>query len=254
VGDISWVLSGQKGIEPGWAQPGGSFQLADVSAPYADAPQPSGGTVVIRGITNSFGGILGNGDYLILTNTPIAVNGVARLFAPNGFSGSVSLGPGAQLDMYVGAALALNGAGTNAQADFAKNVIVYCLPTVTTVSFVLGAFTGIIYAPEADFSLSTVEIFGSIAARSVRTVGTCRFHYDEQIARWYPPAIGSARFVSGVGLQFYLAGQSGLKYVVETSTNLTDWIPSSTNASPFTYTDPDAFLFPNRFYRAFGAR
>jgi len=54
-------------------------------------------------------------------------------------------------------------------------------------------------------------------------------------------------------MQFDVLGSPGLPYVVETSTNLTDWIPSSTNASPFTYTDPDVSLFPNRFYRAFWA-
>ena len=258
IGDISWVLSGQKGIQPGWVQPGTPFQFEDVAAPYPDAPQPFGGVVVIRGVTNSFGGILGNGDYLVLTNTPLAVTGVASLFAPNGFSGSISVAPGARLNMYVGAGLVLNGAGTNAQADFAKNLVVYCLPTVTNVSLNNGGFTGIIYAPQANVVLSGyVEIFGSVAARTASTFGTTLFHYDEQISHWYPPmpaAIASARFVSGAGFQFDVLGSPGLNYVLQTSTNLTDWIPSSTNAAPFTYTDPDASFLPNRFYRASWAR
>src|SRR5436190_18074968 len=122
VGDINW---GHNGIQPGWAPTGTSFQFEEVSAPYSDAPQPSSGTVVIRGVTNSFGGVLGNGDYLLLTNTPVAVTGVARLFAPNGFSGSLSLASGARLNMYVGAAFSPSSGGTNAQADFATNLIVY---------------------------------------------------------------------------------------------------------------------------------
>jgi len=255
IGDIHWNL---KGIQPGWVQPGTPFQFEDVSAPYSDAPQPSGGTLVIRGVTNWFDGILGNGYYLILTNTSLAVTGMASLFAPNGFSGTISLAPDARLKMYVGTGLTLDRAGTNAQADFATNLIVYCLPTVTYVSLRSGSsFTGILYAPEADVVLSGgAEIFGSIAAKTVSTMGTCDLHYDEQISRWYPPiraALASARFVSGVGLQFEVSGSPGLPYVVESSTNLTDWIPSSTNASPFTYTDPDVSLFPNRFYRAFWA-
>ena len=158
--------------------------------------------------------------------------------------------------MYVGAAFSPSSGGTNAQADFATNLIVYCLSTVTNVSVHFGPFTGIIYAPNANVTLSAAEVFGSIAARALSTFATCSFHYDEQIARWYPPmhpGITSARFVSGVGLQFDVSGPSGLQYVVETSTNLTDWIPSKTNASPFTYTDPETSLFPNRFYRAFWA-
>ena len=247
VGDTNWM---QKGIQPGWVQPGTPFQFEEVTAPYSDAPQPSGGTLVIRGVTNTFGSILGDGDFLLLTNVPVSVTGIARLFAPNGFDGYIILAPGARLNMYVGTGLRLS-----AQGDFATDLIVYCLPTVTNVSLPSGpSFTGILYAPEADVVLSgNVEIFGSIAAKSVKTLGTCDFHYDEQISRWYPPmhpALASARFVSSVGMQFDVLGSPGLNYVIETSTNLTDWIPSSTNASPFTYTDPQASLFPNRFYRA----
>ena len=250
IGSINWNA---KGIQPGWVQPWTPFQFVDVSAPYSHAPQPPSGTLVIRGVTNWFGGILGSGDYLVLPNTSVAVTGVARLFAPNGFGGGITLAPGARLTMYVGTELVLGGGGTNDQADFATNLIVYCLPSVTSAAL-HGTVTGIIYAPEAEvFLAGGVEIFGSIAAKFVICSGTADFHYDEQISRWYPPmhpALASARFVNGVGMQFDVSGSLGLNYVVETSTNLTDWIPSSTNASPFTYTDPQASLFPNRFYRA----
>jgi hypothetical protein len=248
VGDTNW---NNKGIQPGWVQPATPFQFEEVTVPYSDAPQASGGTLVIRGVTNTFGSILGDGDFLLLTNVPVAVTGVARLFAPNGFGHDIVVAPGARVTMYVGTELHLYG-----EADFATNLIVYCLPTVTNVSLPSGTFTGIIYAPEADVILPGVEIFGSIAAKSVTCNGTCDFHYDEQISRWYPPMhalLASARLVSGVGIQFDVSGSPGLNYVIETSTNLADWIPSSTNASPFTYTDPQASLFPSRFYRAFWA-
>jgi len=246
IGDSNWM---QKGIQPGWARPAMPFQFEDVTAPYSDAPQPPSGTLVIRGVTNWFGGILGNGDYLLLTNVPVAVTGVARLFVPNGFSYGIILAPGARLDIYVGTELHLYG-----EADFATSLIVHCLPTVTNVTLSSGPFTGILYAPEADVRLAGgAKIFGSIAAKSVTCSGTLYIHYDEQVSRWYPPmgpALASTRLVSGVGMQFDVMGSPGLNYVIETSTNLTDWIPASTNASPFTYTDPQAFLFPNRFYRA----
>jgi hypothetical protein len=254
VGDISWVLGAHKGVELGWWQTETPLQFADVSPPFWDATQPSSGTVVIRGVTNSFDGILWSGDYLVLTNKSIAVMDWATVYAPTGFSGGISIAPGARLNLYVGTGLVLTGVGTNAQADFAKNLVVFCLPSVTNVSL-HGTFTGIIYAPAAEAALSGfVEIFGSITAKTVRTIGNCYVHYDEQISPPARPALASPRFVNGVGIQFEVSGSVGLTYIVQTSTNLTDWIPSSTNAAPFTYTDPDASLFPNRFYRVFGAR
>jgi hypothetical protein len=43
-------------------------------------------------------------------------------------------------------------------------------------------------------------------------------------------------------------------FVIEASTNLTDWVPVFTNNTPtnvLLYDDPDAGVFPQRFYRAF---
>jgi hypothetical protein len=51
-------------------------------------------------------------------------------------------------------------------------------------------------------------------------------------------------------LQFNLTGVPGFAYTVEASTNLSDWLPLSTNVSPFTFTDADATNFPARFYRS----
>jgi alpha-tubulin suppressor-like RCC1 family protein/GH25 family lysozyme M1 (1,4-beta-N-acetylmuramidase) len=50
--------------------------------------------------------------------------------------------------------------------------------------------------------------------------------------------------------QFNLAGATGSNYVVEASTDLTDWVPLQTNSSPFTFADTNAVNFPWRFYRA----
>lgn len=41
---------------------------------------------------------------------------------------------------------------------------------------------------------------------------------------------------------------AGMPYIIQASTNLTDWLPISTNTSPFIYTDSNAF--PQRYYRA----
>jgi GH25 family lysozyme M1 (1,4-beta-N-acetylmuramidase) len=60
---------------------------------------------------------------------------------------------------------------------------------------------------------------------------------------------GPAYGADGV-FQFNLTGDAGNTYVIEASTNLTDWIPLETNTSPFTFADTNAVSAPLRFYRA----
>jgi hypothetical protein len=55
---------------------------------------------------------------------------------------------------------------------------------------------------------------------------------------------------TGDQFQFAITGVPGLNYAVEASTNLVDWVPLCTNASPFTFVDGDATNFPGRYYRS----
>jgi len=70
-----------------------------------------------------------------------------------------------------------------------------------------------------------------------------------------PPAIVpalSAPMFTGGQFQFTLAGTTGSNYVVQAATNLAApaWIPIWTNAAPFVFTESNANVFPQRFYRA----
>ena len=58
---------------------------------------------------------------------------------------------------------------------------------------------------------------------------------------------GTFNFTNGT-FQFNVTGIAGLNYTVEASTNLVNWIPLWTNASPFSLVDSNAS--PQRFYRA----
>ncbi len=49
---------------------------------------------------------------------------------------------------------------------------------------------------------------------------------------------------------FTVAGVEGVSYSVETSSNLLDWLPLTTNQAPFVFTDSNANLSPQRFYRS----
>ena len=53
------------------------------------------------------------------------------------------------------------------------------------------------------------------------------------------------------GFSFSVSGISGYDYVVESSTDLINWVPVQTNTAPFTFTDPNAAETPQCFYRAY---
>ena len=73
---------------------------------------------------------------------------------------------------------------------------------------------------------------------------------------WTPPVrparLTQPAWVLDQRFQFALTGAPGASYVIQAATNLTGspWVPLFTNPSPFTYTDPNASNYPQRFYRA----
>jgi hypothetical protein len=67
--------------------------------------------------------------------------------------------------------------------------------------------------------------------------------------------LSSPMFTNINHFAFLVSGVIGYRYAVQVNTNLTatNWVPISTNASPFTFTDPIQLPFrtyPERFYRA----
>ena len=67
-----------------------------------------------------------------------------------------------------------------------------------------------------------------------------------------PATLAPAAHASG---QFALniTGTSGVKYIVQASTDMVNWVPVQTNTAPFTYTDTQAGQFSQRFYRSMSA-
>lgn len=63
------------------------------------------------------------------------------------------------------------------------------------------------------------------------------------------PGLSSLGFANG---QFYLtaSGNSDYQVIIQSSTNLVNWVNISTNFPPFTFTDTVSSSFPYRFYRA----
>ncbi|HEY1790905.1 MAG TPA: protease pro-enzyme activation domain-containing protein [Verrucomicrobiae bacterium] len=66
-----------------------------------------------------------------------------------------------------------------------------------------------------------------------------------------PPLLSSVGMGNGGTFHLSVSNSSGLSVVVQSSTNLVNWVPIATNsASAFIYTDAVAPGFPTRFYRA----
>lgn len=68
----------------------------------------------------------------------------------------------------------------------------------------------------------------------------------------FPTAVANLAPVSHLAGQyaFAMSGATGLKYVIQASTNLVNWVPLQTNTAPFTFVDTNAGSFRQRFYRS----
>jgi len=82
------------------------------------------------------------------------------------------------------------------------------------------------------------------------TVGRLRFDMVTVSGEPISPTLSSARYSTNALFQFNISGTSGFSYIAQASTNLVDWVSLKTNVSPFTFTDANAVMLPNRFYRA----
>lgn len=69
--------------------------------------------------------------------------------------------------------------------------------------------------------------------------------YSSAAATLMSPAVGAANQI-----QFQVSGAPGLKYAIEASTNLVDWLRLQTNVSPFLFIDSTAEDPYQRFYRS----
>jgi hypothetical protein len=128
--------------------------------------------------------------------------------------------------------------------------------TVFTLNF-SGDYIGVLVAPEAAVKLngsgnSTNEFIGALVANSVKLNGNVNFHFDESLIA-APARLGPPSWSIGNQFLFSVAGAKGFSYVIEASTNLSNWDSLATNTSPFTFEDNSATNFLRRYYRAIRA-
>ncbi|MEO5802947.1 MAG: hypothetical protein ABIR24_05420 [Verrucomicrobiota bacterium] len=143
--------------------------------------------------------ILDGGRYqLSALSGKVLVRGEASLYVTGdvsltGNNDKIQINPGASLKMYVGGSDAkIGGLGVVNKSGYANNFHYYGLPTNTKLAFNgNGHFTGVVYAPQADFTLGGggkdwKDFIGASISKTVKMNGHFNFHYDEALARKGP--------------------------------------------------------------------
>jgi|GEM_PF-4611845 len=110
------------------------------------------------------------------------------------------------------------------------------IPDATNSSLSL---TNIQLASAGLYEAAITNISGSITSDVRLSV------YDSATPTLQTPAISTSNL-----FQMTVSGVPTLKYAIEASTNLADWIPVTTNISPYLFSDTNAVLSPQQFYRA----
>jgi len=128
-----------------------------------------------------------------------------------------------------------------------------------TVFFGNAAATSVLVVSATNITANTPPAAGAGAVNVVVTNGTFQpvvltngFTYDVPVSIRTPQQCGplgagnNGTFIVNVGG----LGIPGNNFVLLYSTNLVNWQPVQTNASPFTFTNTNAASYPLRFYRA----
>jgi len=97
---------------------------------------------------------------------------------------------------------------------------------------------------ESDFSNEAIIVAPSAASGFGFSVSTG--YVTRSAAATLAALPGSAG-----GFSFSVSGVASYQYVVQSSTNLTDWVSVQTNTAPFTFTDTNAAKLRQCFYRTF---
>lgn len=191
VGSKAWVESGHNGIEPGYSTDDMNVDFKDVVAPVTNMTPGAG---KVDGTQYDY--VLATGNYNLsqLKNKNVIVTGNAVLHVTQSlqFTGGsgIIIKPGGSLKLYVSASTAkIAGNGVVNLSGNALNFWYLGLAQNTSLDLSgNSAFTGVIYAPNAEFTLGgggsdTVDFVGASITKTVKMNGHYNFHYDEALAK-----------------------------------------------------------------------
>ncbi len=191
VGDVNWVKTHAKGVESGWITDDAHFDISQIPYPTAPAGWSTGYAASLLG--TNFLGAPGLSSYYKLADFAgkVVVTGDVTLWVTDsvtfGSGDSIYITPGSNLKLYVSAASAtIAGVGND---GYASSFQYYGLPPNKSVGFQANAaYTGTIYAPNADFKLGgggsdSYDYVGACVVKTATMGGHFHFHYDESLQR-----------------------------------------------------------------------
>jgi hypothetical protein len=195
-GSKAWVNGNNQGVQAGWSR-------SDMNVVIPDTP-PAGFSGVTFGKLSTPMQIGGNyydyylapGNYQVSSlslqsGDALYIGGKVNLRVTGDYSvggyGYAYIPPGASLTCWVGGTASIGGSGTINGTGYATNCTFYGENTCTNFTLSANsAFTGTIYAPQADFTLAgsyAGQLFvGAVIASSAYIYGGYAFHYDESLA------------------------------------------------------------------------
>ncbi|MEW6307084.1 MAG: hypothetical protein AB1705_26775, partial [Verrucomicrobiota bacterium] len=190
VGSLAWHSGGNSGIQPGYSSDDMNVSFPDVKLPFSGGFLPGGGGGNQYVISVS-------GDYRVssITGSVVVKSNVnARIIVDNNInitgSDKIVIESGAKLNLYMnGADAKIAGNGVVNQNGNASTFFYWGTPNNTSLSVNgNGAFTGVIYAPNADFTMnggggSAEDVTGASVTGTVKMNGNFNFHYDENLGR-----------------------------------------------------------------------
>ena len=101
------------------------------------------------------------------------------------------------------------------------------------------ALTNVQHSDAGIYQLVITNASGSF------TTGEHLYVYDSAVPTVQSPSVSTDNV-----FHLSVAGVPSFKYALEVSTNLTDWAPITTNASPYIFSDTNAAVLPQQYYRA----
>ena len=194
VGDSAWVDGGNTGIQEGHSADDMNVVFPNPTLPSGSYLTPLKGAYLVNGVVYDY--YLGNGQYRLSSlgtgNWKMYIGGDATLWVYSDLTMSgtdiLRIGTNASLRMYMtGGSARFGGQGVVNENGDASTFYYFGMPQNTSVNFSGNfSFTGVIYAPNADFQIGgggsdVYDFVGASVTKTVRMNGHYRFHYDENL-------------------------------------------------------------------------
>jgi hypothetical protein len=173
----------------GWVRNDFAVDIPDVNLPSGASSWSSQGSLGNKTLS---GGTYKATDITLKGNDTLTINGNVSIYITGskaiamGGNGKIVVSNGATLTIYSAGDMSIAGNGIVNNSTSDMNVQLYGLPTCTSVSLQgNGNWSGIVYAPEAAFSMggggSSGQFSGGVVANTIDMNGEVVFHYDEAL-------------------------------------------------------------------------